>query len=85
MIADPEIAASIAKNIQESYRLLDDAAYLVRQRCTEAETADYIQATGIVCAEIIFKLMEPLYQRHPKLAPEGWDLASAREAEKGQA
>jgi hypothetical protein len=73
MIDDPQVAALVAEGIQESYRLLDDSAYQVRQRCSTEETDRYVSAVGVVCAEIIFKLMEPLYEAHPHLAPSNWN------------
>ncbi len=74
MIEDLEVAKLVAKHLQDSYRLLDDSAAEVRERCSAAEIDDYIQRVGKVCAEIIFELMEPLYLQHPQLAPKGWDL-----------
>jgi hypothetical protein len=74
MITDPEVAATVAASLKESYRLLDESAFEVRQKCSESEAQQYVQAVGKVCAEIIFGLMEPLYEAHPNLAPEGWDL-----------
>jgi hypothetical protein len=73
MIKDPEVAETVANSLKESYRLLDESAFKVRQNCSESEAHEYVQAVGRVCAEIIFGLMEPLYQAHPNLAPEGWD------------
>jgi hypothetical protein len=74
MITNPEVAATVAERLKESYRLLDESAFEVRQKCSESEAHEYVQAVGRACAEIIFGLMEPLYQRHPNLAPESWDL-----------
>ena len=74
MISNSEVAAAVAERLKESYRLLDESAFEVRKKCPEQEAHAYVQAVGKACAEIIFGLMEPLYQRHPNLAPEDWDL-----------
>lgn len=73
MIADANVAASLAEAAKEAYRIMDDSAALVRSRCDEAEAQQYVHAVGNVCCEIIFRIMEPLYEAHPELKPEGWD------------
>jgi hypothetical protein len=72
MISNAEAATVISKHIQESFRQLDQSAFIVREKGSEAEIKAYLDAVGPICADICFKLMEPLYRAHPQLAPEGW-------------
>jgi hypothetical protein len=73
MVEDFEIAKQLAEALKASFSLLDESAAIVRQHCSKEETDQYLKAVGPVCAEIVFKLMEPLYRRHPELKPAGWD------------
>jgi ubiquinone/menaquinone biosynthesis C-methylase UbiE len=72
MIENDEVAAEVDAALREAYRVLDNSAALVRQRCTEAETNNYLQQVGNVLYELIFRMMEPLYKAHPELKPNGW-------------
>jgi ubiquinone/menaquinone biosynthesis C-methylase UbiE len=72
MIENDEVAVKVAEALREAYRVLDDSAALVRERCSEAETKHYLQQVGNVLYELIFRMMEPLYRAHPELKPEGW-------------
>jgi hypothetical protein len=72
MVDDFETAKRLAESLQASFNSLDESAAIVRQHCSKEETDQYLRAVGPVCAEIVFKLMEPLYLRHPELKPAGW-------------
>jgi len=72
MIENEEVAAEVAAALREAYQVLDNSAALVRQRCSEAETNNYLQQVGNVLYELIFRMMEPLYKAHPELKPNGW-------------
>ena len=72
MIENPEVAAKVDVAIREAYRVLDDSAAEVREKCSEEEINDYLQRVGNVLYELIFRMMEPLYKKHPELKPEGW-------------
>jgi hypothetical protein len=72
VIENPEVAAKVDIAIREAYRVLDDSAALVRERCSEEEIKNYLQQVGNVLCELIFRMMEPLYKEHPELKPEGW-------------
>ena len=72
MIENEEVAAEVDAALREAYRVLDNSAALVRQRCSEEETNNYLQQVGNVLYELIFRMMEPLYKAHPGLKPNGW-------------
>jgi hypothetical protein len=72
MIENAEVAGKVDVALREAYRVLDNSAALVRERCSEAETKNYLQQVGNVLYELIFRMMEPLYKAHPELKPEGW-------------
>ena len=72
MIENAEVASKVDGALREAYRVLDNSAALVRERCSEAETENYLQQVGTVLCELIFRMMEPLYKAHPELKPDGW-------------
>lgn len=74
MIKDPIVAAAVAQKLQEAFRQLDESAFDVRHGGTDDEVQRYLEAVGPICADVIFRLMEPLYQAHPELAPENWHI-----------
>jgi hypothetical protein len=41
MIENEEVPAQVDAALREAYRVLDNSAALVRQRCSEAETNNY--------------------------------------------
>lgn len=83
MIENPEVAAKVDEAVREAYRVLDNSAALVRERCSEVETKNYLQAVGNVMYELIFRMMEPLYKAHPELKPAGWtDSPESEQQEK---
>jgi ubiquinone/menaquinone biosynthesis C-methylase UbiE len=72
MIENAEVAGKVDEALREAYRVLDNSAALVRERCSEAETKNYLQQVGNVLYELIFRMMEPLYKAHPELKPNDW-------------
>ncbi len=72
MIENAEVAGKVDVALREAYRVLDNSAALVRERCSEEETKNYLQQVGNVLYELIFRMMEPLYEAHPELKPDGW-------------
>lgn len=79
MIQDAETAKLIAEKFKDSFRALDEAAAIVRETCSENETEGFLKTVGPVCGNIIFELMQPLYEEHPDLKPDGWDDGPASE------
>jgi hypothetical protein len=73
MVRDEKLAAALAEQFKAAYAALDHSGYLVRQNGDPDEVTPYINAVGAVCYEIISKLMDPLYEAHPNLKPQGWD------------
>ncbi|WP_263374350.1 hypothetical protein [Granulicella aggregans] len=73
MVRDEKLAAAVAEQIKAAYAALDHSAYLVRQDGDKDEVTPYVNTVGTICCDIIFKLMEPLYESHPHLKPEGWE------------
>jgi ubiquinone/menaquinone biosynthesis C-methylase UbiE len=72
VVENDEVAGKVDVALREAYRVLDDSATLVRERCSEDETKNYLQQVGNVLYELIFRMMEPLYKAHPELKPDGW-------------
>ena len=70
MIKDKQIAAEI---MQAHYRQLDTSLIRVQQHCSEEEFNAYRYAVAHILAEALFQVVNPLYEQHPELKPEGWD------------
>lgn len=71
MITDPDIAHEVNERVIKTYRLLDEAITLVQERCSQAEANEFKIAVARVLAELLFEVANPLYRRHPGIAPEG--------------
>ena len=76
MIQDKYGAEQAAKAFQEAFRQLDESARLTRERGEPQEAREYAQRVGKVLYEIVFTLMELLYDEHPELKPLGWDVTN---------
>jgi hypothetical protein len=73
MISDPKIAAQISEVMQSVFRQVDESVALVRQNCSDEETAAYLKATAPIVGGIVMDVMEPLYKKNPSLKLKGWD------------
>lgn len=72
MITDRAVAHEISKRILRANFILDEAISLVQEKCPKAEAAEFKAAMAIVLAELLFEVANPLYQKHPDIAPEGF-------------
>jgi hypothetical protein len=65
------IAKQISDLMVEFGGRLNGSVALVKENCGEAELQEYRRAVGAIMAEMLFRVMNPLYERHPGLKPEG--------------
>jgi hypothetical protein len=71
MITSEGIAREISELMLEVSGQLDASIARVQGRCPATEFQAYRSAVGIVMAEILVEVLNPLYTRHPSLRPPG--------------
>ena len=69
MIEDRDIAKQIAEVMLDASGRIDESVALVKERGTPEDLAKYQRAAGAVMGEILIKVLNPLFGRHPDLAP----------------
>ncbi|EKG6304773.1 hypothetical protein O3722_004532, partial [Salmonella enterica] len=50
---------------------VDESVAVVQSRCDESEFKAYREAVGFTMDEILIKIMNPLYEKHPEIKPKG--------------
>ena len=73
MIKDPSTAAEVNEQLLKASTALNQALFLVRDKCSEEEFSAFRLSTGKVLGEMLFELLNPLYAKHPELMPPGFD------------
>lgn len=48
-----------------------NAVDVVQSRCDEDEFKVYREAVGLIMGEMLIKIMNPLYEKHPEIKPKG--------------
>lgn len=71
MVEDERIAKQISDLMVEFSHRLDGSIALVMESCSDEEFKAYRTAVSKILVEILFQVMNPLYQRHPGLKPAG--------------
>jgi hypothetical protein len=69
MIQDAETAKRALELMEQADKLLIESLELVRSRCSDEEYTDYRRGLAHVTGRLFFLVMEPIYRRHPSLAP----------------
>jgi hypothetical protein len=69
MISDEEIAKNVSDLMLEFAARLNASTAVVRDRCPTEEFHKYRRAVGQVMGDMLLEIMNPIYQRHPKLKP----------------
>ena len=73
VINDKDRAKEISTALTEAFDSIGRSLVLARAACDESQLKDYNQQVGDLFYIITFKLLEPIYQQHPEIRPEGWD------------
>lgn len=71
MITDRAVANEISRRILQANFILDEAISLVQEKCPKEEAEKFKVAMAQVLAELLFEVANPLYQKHPDIAPKG--------------
>lgn len=71
MIQDKEVARRVVAIALEASDKLNQSIAHVKKHCPQDEEAAYRSAAAAVMGEILFEILNPIYQQHKELAPEG--------------
>jgi hypothetical protein len=71
IVENEGIAKQTSDRMAEFGGRLNGSVALVNENCGEAELQEYRRAVGAIMAEVLFRVVNPLYERHPSLKPEG--------------
>jgi hypothetical protein len=74
MISDKQIASEISGRILEVNRLLNEIVSLAQGGCSPGELSILKLAIGRVLGELLVEIVNPLYQAHPELRPNGLEV-----------
>ena len=73
MIKNVEVAARVSDTMKRMFELLDASVADVQEHCSEEEYKAYLKSTSSIAGGIVMDVMEPLYDKHPELAPSYWN------------
>lgn len=71
MISDKQIALEISDRVLEVNHLLNEIVSLAQGGCSPEELSALKLAVGRVLGELLVEIVNPLYQAHPELKPDG--------------
>ncbi|EKB7242526.1 hypothetical protein OOV15_002756 [Salmonella enterica] len=71
MVNDKDTAISISDLMLRFGKELDESVAVVQSRCDEDEFNVYREAVGFIMGEMLIKIMNPLYEKHPEIKPKG--------------
>ncbi len=71
MVNDKDTAILISDLMLRFGKELDESVAVVQSRCDENEFKAYREAVGFIMGEMLIKIMNPLYEKHPEIKPKG--------------
>ncbi|EBM1693674.1 hypothetical protein DVC95_09565 [Salmonella enterica] len=71
MVNDKDTAVLISELMLRFGKKVDESVAVVQSRCDESEFKAYREAVGFTMDEILIKIMNPLYEKHPEIKPKG--------------
>ena len=72
MIQDKEVARRVVAIALEASDKLNQSIAHVKEHCSQDEEAAYRFAAATAMAGILFEILNPIYQQHKDLAPQGF-------------
>jgi hypothetical protein len=73
MLSNVDTAKRVSDLMLEIFRAVDESVAMVIESCGEEEGAAYFKAVGFVAGAVVMDVLEPLYEKHPNLAPPNWN------------
>lgn len=71
MVNDKDTAILISDLMLRFGKELDESVTVVQSRCDEDEFKVYREAVGLIMGEMLIKIMNSLYEKHPEIKPKG--------------
>ena len=73
MIENPAVAKQLSDLMKDMFNRLSEVSYVVEKECSTEEYKAFVRSIGNITTGIVFDVMEPLYEKHPDLAPSNWE------------
>ncbi|ECF2365860.1 hypothetical protein E1890_14385 [Salmonella enterica subsp. enterica serovar Mountpleasant] len=71
MVNDKDTAVLISELMLRFGKEVDESVAVVQSCCDEDEFKVYREAVGFIMDEMLIKIMNPLYEKHPEIKPKG--------------
>lgn len=71
MVNDKDTAILISDLMLRFCKELDESVAVVQSRCDEDEFNVYRESVGFIMGEMLIKIMNPLYEKHPEIKSKG--------------
>ncbi|EAA7950530.1 hypothetical protein KPL88_002552 [Salmonella enterica] len=71
MVNDKDTAILISDLMLRFGKELDESVAVVQSRCDEDEFNVYRESVGFIMGEMLIKIMNPLYEKHPEIKSKG--------------
>lgn len=72
MVGDVNAAKQISELMLDISGRLDESVAMVEKSCPTEEFNQYRRAVGKVLGGVLLEVLNPLYEKHPALRPEGF-------------
>jgi hypothetical protein len=73
MLSNVVTARRVGELMLDIFRRVDESVGMVKETCSEEEAAAYAKAIGYIAGAVVMDVLEPLYDKNPKLKPANWD------------
>ena len=70
MITNHKAAKEILEKLESSIRLLNEVILIAQHKCDSDEYETFKKEAGVFIGNIDYKLIMPIHNMHPDLAPE---------------
>jgi hypothetical protein len=74
MVDSPEVAKRISDLMKDMFERLGECSDVVEAQCSPDEYKAFVHSIRNIASGIVFDVLEPLYERHPSLAPSNWEF-----------
>lgn len=71
MITDKKLAKEVSAHLLDVYQILNQSIASVDASANKQEADKYKQAIARILGELLLEVVNPLYQQHPDLKPNG--------------
>lgn len=73
MVDNPLVAKQISDLMKDMFNRISECSNVVEGQCSPEEYRAFVHSIRNITWGIVFDVMEPLYAKHPDLAPSNWE------------